>query len=69
MHGSRPMPELYFYIGHGYFKFFCTRVHKFLSDKVHFDFSSAYSIDTHTSGVINPDVPHVIPYDEGYLDG
>ena len=28
-----------------YFTDFCTRVHKFLFDKVHFDLSSAYSID------------------------
>ena len=38
MHGSSRMPELYLYVGHGYFKAFCTRVHKFLSDKVHFNF-------------------------------
>ena len=38
MYGYSRMPELYLYVGHGYFKAFCTRVHKFLSDKVHFNF-------------------------------
>ena len=61
MHGSSRMPELYLYVGHGYLKYFCTRVHKFLSDKVHFAFFSAYFIDSQTSYVINPDVPHIIP--------
>ena len=69
MHGSSRMPELYLYVGHGYFKAFCTIVNKFLYDKVHFDFSSAYSIDPQNIDVINPDGPYVIPYDEGDLDG
>ena len=68
MHGSRPIPELYLFVGHGYFTYFFTGVHNFLSDKVHFDFSSAYSIDPHTSDIIHPDGPHVIPYGKGDLD-
>ena len=61
--------ELYLYVGYGYFKYFCTRVHKFLYDKVHFDFFLAYSIDPQTSDIINPYVPHVIPYVKVELDG
>ena len=69
MHGSSRIPELYLYVGHGYFKYFCTRVHNFLSDKMHFAYSSAQYIYPHTSDIINPGVPQVIPYGEGYLDG
>ena len=32
MHGSRLMPDLHLYIGHGYFNAFCTRIHKLLRD-------------------------------------
>ena len=35
VHGSTKMPELYLYVGHGYFNAFCTRVCKVLGDKVH----------------------------------
>ena len=35
---------------------------------MHFDFFSAYYINTQTSDVINPDVPHVTPYGEVNLD-
>ena len=45
MHGSILIPELHLYIGHVYFNAFCTRIHKLLRDKVHYAFSSAYSID------------------------
>ena len=48
--------------GHGYFTDFCTIEHKFLFDKVHFDFSSSYYIDPHTSDTTQPDGPHVILY-------
>ena len=61
MHGSRHMPELYVYVGHGYFTYFYTIVHKFISENFHFSFSPAYSIYPHTSDKINPDGPHVIP--------
>ena len=43
-HGSSLMPELFLYVGNGYFNAFCTRVHKVLSDKISYAFSSAYSI-------------------------
>ena len=69
MHGSSHIPELYLYVGHGYFTSFCIRVHKFLSDKVHFGFPSAYSIYPQTSDAIHPDDPHVIPYGKGDLYG
>ena len=68
IHGSIHMPEVYLYVGHGYFTDFCTRVHTFFSEKVHFAFSSAYSIDPQTSDVTNPDGPHVISNCEGDLD-
>ena len=41
MHSSSLMPELHFYVGHGYFNAFCTRIHNLLRDKVHYAFSSA----------------------------
>ena len=44
LHGSIQMPELFLYVGNGYFIVLCTRVHKMLSDKVYYAFSSAYSI-------------------------
>ena len=31
IHGSRLMPELHLYVGHGYFNAFCTRIHKLYS--------------------------------------
>ena len=68
MHGSSRMPELYLYVVHGYFKAFCTRLHKFLSDKLHFAFYSAYFLYLQTSDVINPDGPNIIPYGDGDLD-
>ena len=45
MHGYRLMPEIHLYVGHGYFNAFCTRIHKLLREKVHYAFSSAYSIE------------------------
>ena len=35
MHSYSHMPELYFFVGHGYYDTFCTRINKFLKDKVH----------------------------------
>ena len=69
MHGSSNMPGRYIYVGHVYFKSFCTRVHKFFFDKLHFAFSSEYSINPQTSDIIHSDGPHIIPYDKGDLDG
>ena len=44
MHGLSELPELYLYVGTGYFKAFTTRIQKFLGDKVHYAFSSAFSL-------------------------
>ena len=65
MHGSSRMPELLLYVGHGYFNAFCTRIHKLLSDKVHYAFSSAYSIDPSAANT----EPHVIPAMPGDMEG
>ena len=62
MHGSSRMPEIYLYAGHGNSESFCARVHRFISNKVQFAFSSDYSIDPHTSDVLNPDGQHIIPF-------
>ena len=57
MHGSSLMPEIHLYVGHGYFNAFFTPIQKLLGDKVHYAFSSAYSIDP--SAAITE--PNVIP--------
>ena len=44
MHGSRKLPELYLYAGTGYFNAFTTRIQKVVGDKVHYAFSSAFSV-------------------------
>ena len=59
------MPELHLYVGHGYFNAFCTRIHKLLREKVHYTFSSAYSIDL--SAAITE--PNVIPVEPGDIEG
>ena len=64
LHGSSQMPELFLYVGKGYFNAFCTRVHKMLSDKVHYAFSSAYSIQP-TPTPQEPSNPHLISYEDG----
>ena len=67
MHSSTQIPDLYLYISNGYFNAFFTHIHKLLGDKVHYAFSSTYSIGL----VINDTVPqrtHVITYEEGDLD-
>ena len=48
MHGSTKMPELHLYVRHGYFNAFCTRVCKVFGDKVHYAFSSAFSMEPNT---------------------
>ena len=67
LHGSIQMPELFLYVGNGYFNAFCTRVHKMLSDKVHYSFSSAYSIQP-TPTAQKPSNPHLISYEDGELE-
>ena len=62
LHGSSQMPGLFIYVGNGYFNAFCTRVHKILSDKVHYAFSSAYSIQP-TPIAQEPSNPHLISYE------
>ena len=44
LHRSSNLPDLYVYVGNEYFNAFCTRVHRLLSDKVHYAFFSAFSI-------------------------
>ena len=66
LHGSSQMPELFLYVGNVYFNAFCTRVHKMLSDKVHYTFLSAYSIQpTPTAQELSN--PHLISYEDGEL--
>ena len=45
MHGSSELPELYLYAGTGYFTAFTTRIRKTFNDKVHYAFSSAFSLE------------------------
>ena len=52
-------------VGHGYFNAFCNRIHKILRDKVHYAFSSAYSIDP---GAATTE-PHAIPAKPGDIEG
>ena len=69
MHGDSHMPELRLYVGHGYFNAFCTRIHKLVGEKVHYDFSSAFSIDPYTNKKEEvPTKPAIISYDHGELD-
>ena len=65
LHGSSLMPELHLYVGHGYFNAFFTRIHKLLRDKVHYAFSSDYSIDP--SAAITES--NVIPTEPGDIEG
>ena len=67
IHGSSHLPELIMYVGHGYFNAFCTRVQKLLGDKVHYAFSSAYSVEPETAAVAKPN-PHIITSEKGDLD-
>ena len=67
LHGSSQIPELFLYVGNGYFNVFCTRVHKMLSDKLYYAFSSAYSIQP-TPIAQKPSNPHLISYEDGELE-
>ena len=64
LHGSRQMPELFLYVGNRYFNAFCTRVHKMLSDKGYYAFSSAYYIQP-TPTAQEPSNTHIISYEDG----
>ena len=69
MQGASHTTELNLYVGHGYFNAFCTCIHKLVGDKVHYAFSSAFSIDPHTKQKDdNPTKPAIISYDNGKLD-
>ena len=61
------MPELFLYVGNVYFNVLCTRKHKMLSDKVHYAFSSAYSIQP-TPIAQESSNPHLISYEDGELE-
>eukprot|EP00957_Ditylum_brightwellii_P069248 5257212-Ditylum_brightwellii.AAC.1 len=45
MHGLIKLPELYLYVSTGYFNAFTMRIQMFLGDKVHYAFSSAFSLN------------------------
>ena len=60
------MPELFLYVGIGYFNSFCTRVHKVLSDKISYAFSSAYSIQPTPAAQENPS-QNLIEYEGGEI--
>ena len=61
------MPELFLYVGSGYFNAFCTCVNKMLSYKVHYAFSSAYSIQP-TPTAQEPSNTHFISYEDVELE-
>ena len=61
------MLELFLYVGNGYFNAFCTRVHKVLSDKISYAFSSAYSIKPTPKAQENPS-PNLIEYGDGEIE-
>eukprot|EP00957_Ditylum_brightwellii_P148781 11326828-Ditylum_brightwellii.AAC.1 len=66
MHGLSKLPELYLYVCTGYFKAHTTRIQKFLGDKVHYAFSSAFSLNpdpqisdpTNLDAMIGPEGDH-----------
>ncbi len=62
-HGSSHLPELLTNEGETYFRAFCTRISKFMDDKINYAFSSAFTM--------SPDSvpqPHVIPNDDDEID-
>ena len=67
IHGSRQLTELIVYVGHGYFNDFFTCVHNLLGEKVHYTFSSAYSIEPNTVAA-TPSNPHTITFKGEELD-
>ena len=54
MRGYSQMPDIYLYVGHGYFNAFWKRIPKLVGDKVHYALSSAYSIDPNTNASVPP---------------
>ena len=62
-HGSSHLPELLTNEGETYFMAFCTRISKFMDDKINYAFSSAFTMSP--DGVPQP---HVIPNDDDEID-
>ena len=54
-HPDSQLPELCLYQGTGYFSAFSSRLQSTYNDNVHFDFSSAYSLDPASAVVYNND--------------
>ena len=46
MHGSSKLPEMYLYVGQGYFKDFSSCIQKYFGDKVHYVLSSDFSMES-----------------------
>ena len=67
MHSSSQISELHLFVGHGYYNAFCTHIHKFLKDKVHYAFYLADSIDPQIEMFL-PSKPAIISYDNGKWD-
>lgn len=67
MHGSSELPELYLYVGTGYFKAFTTRINKYFGDKVHYAFSSAFTLDPN-SQIGDPANPETMLGPEGDIE-
>ena len=74
MHGLSELPELYLYVGTGYFNAFTTRINKFVGDKIHYAFSSAFSLDpnpqigdpTNLEAMIGPEGDNENPISDWY---
>ena len=74
MHGLSELPELYLYVGTGYFNAFTTRINKFVGDKIHYAFSSAFSLDpnpqigdpTNLEAMIGPEGDKANPISDWY---
>jgi hypothetical protein len=54
-HGDSLLPELWLYQGTSYFTAFCTRMRRYVNDKIENAFSSAFSMPQQTVHIIPPD--------------
>ena len=69
MNQDSRIPELDFYMSHGYLNAFCTLIHKLVKDTFHYSFTSAFSIDPHTKKKYNvSNKPTIISYYHCKLD-
>ena len=59
MHSSSHMPELHLLVVHGYYNALCHCIHNFLKDKLHYAFSSSYSIEPQIEKSVPPN-PSII---------